>query len=113
MPNYFGEQRFGHAYANLVQAEALFERRLGRLERKLRGLLISAARSQLFNEVLAARIERQSWDRPRPGDYFKLDGSRAGFPGEEVDETLIDRCRSLDIHPSGPSLGAWSGAGER
>ena len=105
MPNYFGEQRFGHDYANLAQAEALFERRLGRVERKLRGLLISAARSQLFNEVLAARIEQVSWDRPRAGDYFTLDGSRTGFAAEQQDNTLIERCRSMDIHPTGPLWG--------
>jgi len=105
MPNYFGEQRFGHDYANLAQAQALFERRLGRVERKLRGLLISAARSQLFNEVLAARIEQASWDRPITGDYFNLNGSRAGFATEQPDETLTERCRNMDIHPSGPLWG--------
>ena len=105
MPNYFGEQRFGHAYANLAQAQTLFERRLGRVDRKLRGLLISAARSQLFNEVLAARIEQASWDRPITGDYFSLDGSRAGFATEQLDDNLVERCRSMDIHPSGPLWG--------
>jgi tRNA pseudouridine13 synthase len=105
MPNYFGEQRFGHDYANLDQAEALFERRLGRVGRKQRGLLISAARSQLFNEVLAARVADQSWNRPRPGDYFKLDARRAGFVSETLDQALLERCRSLDIHPSGPLWG--------
>jgi tRNA pseudouridine13 synthase len=105
MPNYFGEQRFGHDYSNLDQAQAMFERRLGRVERKLRGLLISAARSQLFNEVLAERIEQASWDRPMIGDYFCLDGSRSGFATEQLDENLNERCRSMDIHPSGPLWG--------
>jgi tRNA pseudouridine13 synthase len=105
MPNYFGEQRFGRDYANLAQAEALFKHRLGRVERKLRGLLISAARSQLFNEVLAARIERGSWDAPWSGDYFSLDGSRAGFTSEQADLTLVERCHVLDIHPTGPMWG--------
>jgi len=105
MPNYFGEQRFGHDYANLARAEALFEHRLGRVERKLRGLLISAARSQLFNEVLAARIERGSWGSPLAGDYFSLDGSRTGFAAEPEDQNLVERCRVLDIHPTGPLWG--------
>jgi len=105
MPNYFGEQRFGRDYANLAQVHALFERRLGRVERKLRGLLISAARSQLFNEVLGARIEQASWDSPRPGDYFNLDGSRSGFATEQVEPELIERCRRMDIHPTGPLWG--------
>jgi tRNA pseudouridine13 synthase len=105
MPNYFGEQRFGQDYANLEQAQALFEARLGRIERKVRGLLISAARSQLFNEVLAARIDCNGWEAPWSGDYFNLDGSRAGFTSEQIDQTLVERCRALDIHPTGPLWG--------
>lgn len=105
MPNYFGGQRFGHDYGNLDQADALFERRLGRIDRKLRGLLISAARSQLFNEVLAVRIEQGSWNRPQAGDYMKLAGSRSGFPVESVDDVILKRCQEMDIHPSGPLWG--------
>ena len=45
MPNYFGEQRFGRDYSNLAQVELLFEGRLRKIDRRLRGLLISAARS--------------------------------------------------------------------
>lgn len=108
IPNYFGEQRFGHDYGNLDQATALFERRLGKIDRKLRGLLISAARSQLFNQVLAARIEQGNWNRAMSGDYMKLVGSRSGFPIEVVDETISKRCRELNIHPSGPLWGRGS-----
>jgi tRNA pseudouridine13 synthase len=105
MPNYFGEQRFGHDYANLQQADALFGSRLGRIERKLRGLLISAARSQLFNQVLAARMRLGCWNTPLDGDYMKLAGSRSGFAIEVVDEEVLRRCRGLDVHPSGPLWG--------
>ncbi len=105
MPNFFGEQRFGHDYANLDQAQALFEGRLGRIDRKLRGLLISAARSQLFNAVLAARIEQANWDLPLPGGYMNLAGSRSGFTIQEVDDVIQRRCREMDIHPSGPLWG--------
>ena len=106
MPNYFGEQRFGQAYGNLEQADALFAGRLGKVERKLRGLLISAARSQLFNEVLAERTAQANWDLPLAGDYMRLEGSsRSGFSIEEPDEAIFQRCRELDIHPSGPLWG--------
>jgi tRNA pseudouridine13 synthase len=70
MPNYFGEQRFGQDYGNLQHAERLFSGKAGAIDRKLRGLLISSVRSQLFNEVLAARIETDCWDCPIPGDYM-------------------------------------------
>jgi tRNA pseudouridine13 synthase len=57
---------------------------------------------------LATRIERDCWSTPVPGDYFLLDGSRSGFPGEEGDDRLLERCRILDIHPSGPLWGRGS-----
>jgi tRNA pseudouridine13 synthase len=105
MPNYFGEQRFGRDYGNLLEAERLFSNEAVRIDRKLRGLLISSVRSQLFNEVLAARIESGQWDSPIPGDYMKLDGSRSGFGIEQVDEEIVRRCTEMDIHPSGPLWG--------
>ncbi|MCG7908634.1 MAG: tRNA pseudouridine(13) synthase TruD [Candidatus Thiodiazotropha taylori] len=106
MPNYFGEQRFGHDYSNLDQADRLFSPSRPRLNRSLRGLIISAARSQLFNQVLAARIEQGNWNRPLAGDYFQLDGSRGCFADhEEQPERLLSRCASLDIHPTGPLWG--------
>jgi len=105
LPNYFGEQRFGHDYANLQQAQALFERRLGRIERRQRGLYISAARSQLFNQVLGARIEQASWERPLTGDQMLVTGSRSQFPAGQPEPLLQRRCRGLEIHPSGPLWG--------
>ncbi|MDJ0806709.1 MAG: tRNA pseudouridine(13) synthase TruD [Gammaproteobacteria bacterium] len=105
MPNYFGEQRFGRGYANLHQVDELFKRRLGRVDRKLRGLLLSAARSQLFNEVLATRIAQGDWNRPIPGDFMNLVGRRAGFPLETLDADIQRRCAIMDIHPTGPLWG--------
>lgn len=105
MPNYFGEQRFGHDYQNLHQFGQVLTTDRRRMDRKLRGLLISAARSQLFNEVLAERIDQSSWDRPLTGEYFMLEGSRSGFADDPHDPTLTERCRSQDIHPTGPMWG--------
>lgn len=72
VPNYFGEQRFGINGNNLVQAEALLvnRQRVDRktLDHKKRGLIISAARSWLFNQVLAARITDGSWQTRLAGD---------------------------------------------
>ncbi|MES9851706.1 MAG: tRNA pseudouridine(13) synthase TruD [Candidatus Thiodiazotropha sp. L084R] len=106
MPNYFGEQRFGHDYSNLTEANRLFSPERPRMARSLRGLVISAARSQLFNQVLAERIAQGVWNSPLQGDYFNLDGSRSGFPShEEEDDLLAKRCLALDIHPTGPLWG--------
>ncbi len=103
VPNYFGEQRFGRGGGNLAQARAMFAGR--RVDRDKRGFLLSAARSHLFNEVLAARVERDVWDRPLDGEIWALAGSRSWFGPEAYDETLAARLAQGDIHPSGPLWG--------
>lgn len=105
VPNYFGPQRFGNGDGNLTAADALFAGRAKRVGRHLRGLWISAARSQLFNELLALRVERGDWDRALDGDCMQLDGSRSYFRAETVDDGLLERLRTFDIHPSGPLWG--------
>ena len=103
VPNYFGEQRFGRDGANLELAEALLGGR--RLRRDARSLALSAARSFLFNEVLARRVTDGSWQRLLPGDVALLAGSRSRFSVEAVDDALAARCREQDLHPSGPLWG--------
>jgi tRNA pseudouridine13 synthase len=61
VPNYFGEQRFGHDCGNLVQAQILIERDQLKGNRRGTGMILSAARSWLFNLVVAERIRRDNW----------------------------------------------------
>lgn len=61
VPNYFGEQRFGIDGGNLDQAQAWLVERRPIKNRKQRGLILSAARSYLFNLVLAQRVQDGSW----------------------------------------------------
>jgi tRNA pseudouridine13 synthase len=105
LPNYFGEQRFGHGGANLSKADALFRGALRRPAHHQRGLWLSAARSELFNRVLASRISRGDWDRPLPGDCLNLDGRHSFFRADAIGEDLIERCERLDLHPTGPLWG--------
>ena len=58
VPNYFGSQRFGRGGSNLQRAAALFSGSGRRPGREQRGLILSAARAQLFNQVLAERVRR-------------------------------------------------------
>lgn len=67
VPNYFGEQRFGHYGNNLTAAQQLFEGRPIRDKQK-RGLVLSAARSYLFNQVVAARVRKNNWSMLLAGD---------------------------------------------
>jgi tRNA pseudouridine13 synthase len=67
VPNYFGEQRFGHQGNNLLMAEQLFSGKAIRDKQK-RGLVLSAARSYLFNQLLADRVRQHNWSMLLSGD---------------------------------------------
>ncbi len=103
VPNYFGEQRFGREGANLGNALAMFGGR--RVARAQRTHLLSAARSELFNRVLAARVGDGSWDRGLDGEVWVLDGSRSVFGPEPWSDALAARLTAFDIHPSAPLWG--------
>jgi tRNA pseudouridine13 synthase len=103
VPNYFGEQRFGHGGGNVDRARAMFAGR--RVDRATRSMLVSAARSQLFNAVLAERVQRDCWDTPLDGEIWCLSGSRSWFGPEAWTPALAQRLGSGDIHPSGPLWG--------
>ena len=105
VPNYFGSQRFGRDGQNLIQADDLFAGRGRRPNRELRGLLLSAARGQLFNLVLQARLLNGCWDRPVDGDVMSLSGSQRQFMFDPDDATIAPRVAQLDVHPTGPLYG--------
>jgi len=104
-PNYFGPQRFGHNGSNVTSAIAWFQGG-PLLERAERGFALSAARSVIFNAVLAERLNAGTWNQLLDGDVVNLNGSGSFFLAETVDDTLRDRCRQLDVHPTGPM---WHG----
>ncbi|MCB1741300.1 MAG: tRNA pseudouridine(13) synthase TruD, partial [Gammaproteobacteria bacterium] len=121
IPNYFGPQRFGRGGANLQGALSMLERPERRLRRAVRGFYLSAARSLIFNAVLARRVCDGSWSRILPGEcvclsstgsYFTLDdpddpASIARLPGAGGGSrfTLDERLQRFEIHPSGPLWG--------
>lgn len=112
VPNYFGPQRFGRNDGNLHRAAAMFngapaeDDRGHRASRHLIGLYLSAARSQLFNELLAARVERRDWRSALPGERLQLRGSHSHFLAETIDERIRERVASGDAQPTGPLFGA-------
>jgi tRNA pseudouridine13 synthase len=105
VPNYFGPQRFGHNGHNVDTAIKWFEGGPAP-ERMERGFALSAARSVIFNAVLAERVTAGTWDQLQDGDVVNLNGSGSIFPAETIDETLRERCARLDVHPTGPM---WHG----
>ncbi len=106
VPNYFGEQRFGIQGNNLLRAqEWLVQGRPLRSGRQQQGMILSAARSYLFNLVLGERVARQYWHRPMEGEVFLLAGSNSFFQSGVLDETLLLRLQQGDILASGPLWG--------
>lgn len=105
LPNFFGAQRFGRDGGNLDAARRLFADPRRRLPRNKRSLYLSAARSHLFNRVLAERVRRGDWDRCLPGDVMQLDGRSALFAAPECNEEIAARLAALEIHPTGPLWG--------
>ncbi len=104
VPNYFGEQRFGRGGGNIDAARRMFAGQ--RVRREQRGMLLSAARSSIFNAVLAERVADGSWCRGADGEVWMLDGSQSVFGPEDASPELDERCRLGDIHPTGPLWGA-------
>ncbi len=103
VPNYFGEQRFGHDGANLQLAEDWCNG--ARLPRQKRGIAISAARAAIFNAILDRRVADASWNRIVDGERANLDGSGSVFSVERADDELQRRCDDFDIHPTGTLWG--------
>ena len=112
VPNYFGPQRFGRQGNNVREALSLFARppreprpqpkksKRKRAPREQNTMELSAARSLIFNEILAARVLNGSWNTGLAGEVFNLDGSGSIFTSETLDDTLHARIDSGDIHPT-------------
>ncbi|MEK6220383.1 MAG: tRNA pseudouridine(13) synthase TruD [Psychrobacter cryohalolentis] len=112
VPNYFGPQRFGRSGNNIREALSLFARpvpearppsnkgKRKRVPREQNTMELSAARSLIFNEILAARVRDGSWNHGLAGEVFNLDGSGSIFASDEIDDTLRARLESGDIHPT-------------
>ncbi|MBW7859176.1 MAG: tRNA pseudouridine(13) synthase TruD, partial [Leptonema sp. (in: Bacteria)] len=102
--NYFGEQRFGKEGKNLDLVDRLFAGELTRLKSNKRGLIISSARSYLFNLILAERVSQNNWNQSLTGDAFQLEGSDKWFV-DDNSNNLADRVNQKDIHPTGALFG--------
>ena len=104
VPNYFGEQRFGRGAGNLVRGTEWLCGGEAPRKKALRGLWLSAVRSDLFNQVLAERVNRQCWDRVLAGDLLQPQGSRGLFPADD-DTDAEERVIAGEVHPTAPLPG--------
>lgn len=111
VPNYFGPQRFGRDAGNLTAVMSAAEtlaagddrgRRRGRSDQ---GFMFSAARSLIFNAILAERVRAGTWNRVGAGDVANLDGRGSVFAVDAADSTIGARADALEIHPTAPLVG--------
>lgn len=106
LPNYFGEQRFGVAGDNAEAGRRLIKGIGGKTPRQkwLRGLMLNAFQSGLFNRWLAERIQRNEFGRLLMGDIAKKTDTGGLF---QVEDALLEQSR-LDrgeITYTGPIYG--------
>lgn len=105
VPNYFGPQRFGRSAGNIARAERFFADPRSVRDREQRSLLLSTARSLIFNEVLSARVASGTWNTALQGEVCMLEGSHSVFRAVETDAALQKRMATGDVHPTGPLWG--------
>ena len=105
-PNYFGEQRFGRNGRNLQSAQRLFQRTAGKAfkPRRKDGMLLSATRSHIFNQVLNSRVQDQSWAAALSGDVFQFEDGSTLFSSTELSSEQ-QRINELAINVTGPLYG--------
>ncbi len=110
IPNYFGEQRFGHFSSahgcgeNIRKARQWFKGEFKVKSRPKRSIYLSAARSWIFNHILSMRVKDGTWNQAVQGDVFMLDGSKSSF-FDTVDNEIIQRVQDQKLHPTGALWG--------
>lgn len=96
VPNYYGEQRFGHSGNNVVKARSWGNDEFRVRDKSKRSFYLSAARSWLFNMVLSTRIEQGNVHSLMLGDSLQNMGEENGFLAETISpelQTSIDEGR--------------------
>ena len=93
VPNYFGEQRFGHNGNNVVKARAWGNNEFRVRDKSKRSFYLSAARSWLFNLVVSARLDKGLLTTPLLGDCLAVPNRHDCTLVESIDDTLL-----ADLH---------------
>ena len=119
IPNYFGEQRFGNSGSNAAMGKLLVQGKVAEFDaamnaagqgrqardRKMRNLIVNAFQSELFNQVLAARMP--DIGKLLPGDLASLHRNSAVFKIATEEDVSKEQARAdaHEISPSGPIFG--------
>lgn len=105
VPNYFGEQRFGHDGGNIEQGRAMLAREIRVRNPGKKSIYLSAVRSLIFNEVLAERINRGLWGQTLEGDVLEQEQatgpmwgrghSKAQAQALELEQAVVQKYATL------------------
>jgi tRNA pseudouridine13 synthase len=105
VPNYFGPQRFGFDGNNIVQSMQFMSGKIEVKDRLLRGILISAARSFVFNSVVAKRVADRNWDTLLDGEVFGFADNRSLVLPENLRGDEADRVKAGELELTAPLWG--------
>ncbi|UJF19020.1 tRNA pseudouridine(13) synthase TruD [Vibrio sp. SS-MA-C1-2] len=78
VPNYFGEQRFGHQGNNVVQARRWGSKEINIRDKSKRSFYLSAARSWIFNQILSQRLTDDTVEQVLLGDLLQSETDHRG-----------------------------------
>ncbi|WP_249967628.1 tRNA pseudouridine(13) synthase TruD [Histophilus somni] len=106
-PNYFTEQRFGRDGHNLTQALRWAKGEIKVKDRKKRSFYLSAARSEIFNLIVSARIQQGLHHKILVNDILQLSGSHSWFHADQKEDfnLLQQRLAQQDIQITAPLIG--------
>ena len=106
-PNYFTEQRFGRDGNNLTQALRWANGEINVKDRNKRSFYLSAARSEIFNLIVAKRIELGLAQQVLNGDILQLNGSHSWFMVDKSEDLaqLQQRLAQQDVLLTAPLIG--------
>lgn len=107
VPNYFGEQRFGRDGHNLTLVQQWAQGKITIRDRNKRSLLLSAARSAVFNQVTAQRLKQHgNLSTLLLGDAVQLAGRGSWFIAQADDlEEIKQRLTAQQLRLTGPLPG--------
>ncbi|MGR5287297.1 tRNA pseudouridine(13) synthase TruD [Vibrio maritimus] len=74
VPNYFGQQRFGHDGNNVSEAKRWGRDNVRTRNQNKRSLYLSAARSWIFNHIVSERLQQDCFNTELAGDILDETG---------------------------------------
>jgi tRNA pseudouridine13 synthase len=96
VPNYFGQQRFGHDGNNVSEAKRWGRDNVRTRNQNKRSLYLSAARSWIFNHIVSERLQQDCFNTELAGDILDETGMiTAALAGDNALPT-IDEAEKLE-----------------